>query len=150
MLTLNRGRVFRATTILPGRRLLAARPSRALATLETAGFLLRQRRFRKVAGDGRGPRHAQTSNVYRPTLPGRLLSLLPRWLRPAPVPDDMVQRAMEQDDELAAMHARLSCRDLAEATIGGALGLVLARLGSLIDEAESESHDDPQSLHDII
>jgi hypothetical protein len=40
---------------------------------------------------GPGPRWEQTSNAYRPVVPKRLLSLLPRWLRPAPVPDDALQ-----------------------------------------------------------
>lgn len=144
---LNAGRVFpsydhlaRATAL--GRATVA----RALGSLETAGFLVRRRRFRRIAGEGAGPRYAQTSNVYRPTLPTRVLGLLPRWLRPAPVPDDAAQHAAERRRDVAAMHARLSCRELAEATLGGPLGRALARLGTRLDAIERESQDDAQSL----
>jgi hypothetical protein len=44
----------------------------------------------------------------------------------------------------------LSCRELAEAHIGGALGKVLARLGAALDRGfsgiERESQDHPQPL----
>ncbi len=66
--------------------------ARAIQILEDAGFLIRQRRFRRVEGEGPGPRFEQTSNAYRPVAPKKLLSLLPRWLRPAPVP--MIRSSM--------------------------------------------------------
>jgi DNA-binding transcriptional ArsR family regulator len=146
---LNRGRVYpsydhlaRATAL--GRATVA----RALGALEAAGLLVRQRRFARVAGDGPGPRYAQTSNAYRPTLPRRLLDLLPRRWRPVPLPDDAVQQAADRAEAQAAMLAQLSCRALAEATVGGALGRMLARLGATLDgiDAQCESHDDPQPL----
>jgi len=62
-----------------GRRTVA----RVLPLLENAGLLIRQRRFEKVHGDGAGRRYRQTSNAYRPLLAEKLLSLLPRWARPA-------------------------------------------------------------------
>lgn len=142
---LNAGRVFptydhlaRATAL--GRATVA----RALAALEAAGFLLRQRRFCRTTG--MGPRYRQTSNLYRALLPGKLLRFLPRSLRPAPLPCDMEVRRAEAVAELAAMRATLSCRELAEVTLGGALGRVLASLGAAIDRAACESHSDPQPL----
>ena len=118
--------------------------ARALAALEAAGFLIRQRRFCRTTGAG--PRYRQTSNLYRPLLPGKLLRFLPRRLRPAPPPCDAVVYQAETAAELAAMRATLSCRELAEVTLGGALGRVLASLGAAIDRAQCESHSDPQPL----
>jgi Helix-turn-helix domain len=148
---LNQGRVFPSYDYLAEATALGrATVARALHVLEEAGFLLRQRRFKRVEGDGAGPRYAQTSNVYRPTLPQRLMAHLPRRLRPAPVPDDAVQHAADRAGDVAAMHASLSCRELAQATVGGALGRVLAKLGAALDakEQQRESHDDPQPLTD--
>lgn len=147
---LNRGRVYpsydhlaRATAL--GRATIA----RALTALEAAGFLVRQRRFARVAAEGPGPRYAQTSNVYRAVTPQRLMGFLPRWLRPAPVPNDALQQADDAAEELAGMRATLSCRELVQATVGGALGRVLAKLGAALDQvAERESHDDPKPLPD--
>lgn len=86
---LNRGRVFltydhlaRATAL--GRATVA----RALHVLKAIGFLMRQRRFKRVEGEG--PRYKQTSNVYRATPAARVLHYLPRWMRPAPIPDDQI------------------------------------------------------------
>lgn len=152
---LNRGRVYPSYDRLADRTGLGrATVARGLAQLEAIGLLVRQRRFRKVAGDGPGPRYAQTSNVYRPTppaaLPARILAHLPRWLTPAPLPDDEVQREADRQAETQAMFATLSCRDLARATLSGPLGRVLAKLGARIDRDERESHDDPQPLTDFI
>jgi hypothetical protein len=147
---LNGGRVFPsydhlATATALGRATIA----RVLHVLEAAGFLVRQRRFTRMEGPdgwGAGPRYAQTSNAYRPTLPGRILGLLPRWLRPAPVPACALQHAADEAQTLATMRASLTCRELAQATVGGALGRVLARLGAAIDDRQCESHDDPEPL----
>lgn len=142
---LNGGRVFptydhlaRATAL--GRATVA----RALAALEAAGFLIRQRRF--CRNSGAGPRYRQTSNLYRALLPGALLRFLPRRFRPAPLPDDAVAHDRAAAAELVAMRATLSCRELAEVSVGGALGRVLASLGAAIDRAACESHCDPQPL----
>ena len=100
-------------------------------------------------GPGRGgPRYAQTSNAYRPLLPGCILGLLPRWLRPTPIPVDALQHAQARDEEVATMHATLSCRELAQATVGGVLGRVLASLGARIDSIACESQNHPQPLLD--
>ncbi|MBM3929162.1 MAG: helix-turn-helix domain-containing protein [Sphingomonadales bacterium] len=142
---LNRGRVYPSYDRLAdvtglGRATIA----RALSALEAAGFLVRQRRFARVAGEGAGPRYAQTSNAYRPMLPRAILGLLPRWMRPAPIPCDQVQRDADQAAERAAMTASLSARELAQVTVGGALGRMLAKLGAALDAKERESHRDPQ------
>lgn len=151
----NRGRVYPSYDHLAAATALGrATVARALQALEDAGFLVRQRRFARVEGDGPGPRWAQTSNAYRPTLPAMLMPLLPRWLRPAPVPDDALQRVADRAEEVAAMHATLTCRELAQATVGGALGRALARLGAAIDGrermVERESHHGPEPLPDSI
>ncbi len=151
---LNGGRVFPSYDHLAVATALGrATVARALAALEAAGFLVRQRRFARVEGDGAGPRYAQTSNAYRPTLSRRVLDLLPRWLRPAPMPDDVIQSEADRADELAAMRASLTCRELAQSSVGGALGRVLAKLGSAIDDtldsSGRESHNDPEPLNNL-
>jgi len=152
---LNRGRVFPGYDRLADATALGrATVARALTALEAAGFLVRQRRFRRVEGPGTegraGPRYAQASNAYRPTWPARLAALLPRRLCPAPVPDCARAHAEAQAEQVAAMRATLTCRELAQATVGGALGRVLARLGARIDAgggARRESHDGPEPLN---
>lgn len=144
---LNQGRVFPSyDRLAEATGLGRATVARGLAILEGVGFLVRQRRFKRVDGDGAGPRYAQTSNAYRPVLPARLLDYLPRWLRPAPPPDDHVQREADRQAETATMRAGLSCRELAAVTVGGQLGRMLAKLGAAIDARERESHIDPQPL----
>ena len=144
---LNRGRVYPSYDRLAEATALGrATVARALDVLEAAGFLLRQRRFKRVDGEGAGPRYEQTSNAYRPTVPARLLGLLPRWLRPAPVPDDLAWQAAERAGEAAAMLARLPRHDRAKVTIGGELGWMLARLSVSVDrisERESQNHPEP-------
>lgn len=141
---LNRGRVFPSYDGLAERTALGrATVARALAILERTGFLVRQRRFRRVEGEGAGPRYAQTSNVYRPTLPARLLNHLPRWLRPAPLPCDLLQHQAMRTEEVAAMEATLSCRELAGVKLDGPLARMLARLGAAIDQRESQNGAEP-------
>ena len=144
---LNRGRVYpsyehlaRATAL--GRATIA----RALHILEDIGFLVRRRRFRRIASDSAGPRIKQVSNVYRPALPAHVLAYLPRWMRPAPTPDELLQNAADHSDALQAMHDTLSCRELAHVLADGDLGAVLAKLGAAIDARERESQIEPGSL----
>lgn len=117
-----------------GRRTVA----RVLPLLEAAGLLIRKRRFERVEGEGAGPRYRQTSNAYRPLLAEKLLSLLPRWARPAPTPPDVVQREADRQEDQIAMLSQLTCRELARATLTGPLADVMARLGSSIDMRERE------------
>ncbi|MFE8108225.1 helix-turn-helix domain-containing protein [Sphingomonas melonis] len=147
---LNRGRVFPSYDWLAeatglGRATIA----RALVLLEASGFLVRQRRFTRDDRAGEGPRYRQTSNAYRPLLPASVRAYLPRWMRPAPLPDDVIQQEADRQDGEAAMRASLSCRELAQVTVGGALGRMLARLGARID-ATCESQNDPQPLTNSI
>lgn len=150
---LNAGRVFPSYNRLADATALGrATVARALTALERAGFLVRQRRFKRVEGEG--PRYAQTSNVYRPMAPQRLLRLLPRWMTPAPIPDDVAHHQAEQTEQLAQMQRGLTCRELAETVVGGALGKVLAKLGAALDrrdmKPECESQNQPQPLPDSI
>jgi biotin operon repressor len=138
---LNGGRVFPSYEYLAkATNLGRTTVMRALAKLEALGFIVRQRRFKRIEGNGPGPRYEQTSNAYRPLLPTRVLAFMPSWLRPAPIPVDAEQWIADQASEKASMLAGLSCRELAEATVGGALGRVLARLGAEVDRREREVH----------
>lgn len=131
---LNQGKVFpsydhlsEATSL--GRRTVA----RSIRILEDVGFLLRQRRFKRVEGEGAKPRYVQTSNAYRPTLAQTVLAYLPRWMRPAPIPVDQLQRDAERAEDCQHMLSQLNCRELARATLSGPVGDALARLGARID-----------------
>jgi hypothetical protein len=65
---LNQGRVYPSYDWLAEATALGrATVARALHALERCGFLVRQRRFKRV--DGEGPCYRQTSNAYRPLLP---------------------------------------------------------------------------------
>ena len=151
---LNRGRVFPSYDWLAeatglGRATIA----RALVLLEAAGFLVRQRRFTRDEGQGmgagEGPRYRQTSNAYRALLPASVRAYLPRWMRPAPLPDDVIQQEADRQEGELEMRASLSCRELAQVTVGGALGRMLARLGARID-GTCESQNDRQPLNNSI
>lgn len=145
---LNKGHVFpsyehlaRATAL--GRATVA----RALGILEGIGFLVRQRRFKRIEDvQGPGPRYKQTSNAYRTLLPKIIAAYLPRWMRPAPVPSDVAQREANHAEEMEHMHQSLTCRELAKVATNGPLAEVLARLGAAIDRRERESQMDPQPL----
>lgn len=150
---LNRGRVFPSYDYLADATSLGrATVARALKILEGIGFLVRQRRFKKVEGDGPGPRYAQTSNVYRAFLPDSVTRYLPRWMRPAPLPDDAVQREADRQEDLAAMRATLDPRERRAAMDKGALAKILARIEAAIDRREldpkRESQNHPQPLMD--
>lgn len=158
---LNQGRVYPSYDRLAAVTGLArATVARGLRALEIAGFLIRQRRFKRVACEEGAdtPRYAQTSNAYRPLLPARLLPHLPRWLSPAPLPVDAEQHEAARVADVAAMHDSLSCRELAETLVGGSLGRILARLGAQLDRQQDrgdtdthcESQKAPQPLLDSI
>lgn len=144
---LNRGRVFPTYDHLAQATGLGrATVARALPLLEAIGFLVRQRRFKRVAGVGGMVRYAQTSNVYRALLPTCVLGYLPRWMRPAPLPNDEMQRRSDAIRADRAMLATLSCRELAQVSVDGVLGSALARLGAGIDRhlRESQNGSQPQ------
>lgn len=150
---LNHGRVFPSYDHLAQATSLGrATVARALAILEAIGFLIRQRRFKRVEGDGPGPRYEQTSNAYRPLLPAIVTAYLPRWMRPAPLSDDVACHHVERAEELERMRGQLSCQEWAQGAIDGPLGKALARLGAAMDRAihlqERESQEEPQTLLD--
>ncbi len=148
---LNRGRVYPSYDYLAQATGLGrATVGRALGILEAIGFLVRQRRFHRLQGDGPGPRYKQTSNAYRFLLPSSVRSYLPRWMRPAPLPEDVVQRHADRLAETDAMLKTLSCRELAEVTLDGPLRKILAKLGDAIDRKERETQNNPQPLTNFI
>lgn len=121
--------------------------ARALKQLIAAGFLVCQRRFVRVEDEGPGPRRKQTSNAYCPVFAQKLVSARPRWMRPAPIPDDCLQREADRVIETAEMLSSLSAKDYAKAVVGGDLGVLLARLGAALDEKlERESQKDAPPL----
>jgi len=146
---LNKGRVYPSYDHLSAATGLGrATVARALTILETIGFVVRQRRFNRVANEGAGPRYEQTSNAYRPLLPEKVLAYLPRWLRPAPMPEDEIQRRIDHQEDTQIMLKSLSCRDLAETVVDGPLRKILAKLGAAIDSRERESQIGPEPLTD--
>lgn len=122
---------------------------RALAVLAEIGFVVSQRRFKRVDVEGVGPRYKQTSNAYRMLVPAAIAAYLPRWMRPAPLPADEIQRQADRVEDTKAMLSTLSRREFAQATVDGPLGKALARLGAALDAQESECRSDPQPLHNI-
>lgn len=147
---LNAGRVYPTYDYLAEATSLGrATVARALHVLDAIGFVVRQRRFKRVEAQGPGPRYEQTSNVYRAYLPSCVLPYLPRWMRPAPIPDDTLQREADRVEDTKLMLSRLDCRDLALAVItDGPLAKILAKLGAAVDEREREYQNDPQPLMD--
>lgn len=132
---LNKGQVYPSYDWLAQATALGRRTVvRAVAVLEDLGLLQRQRRFTRDETSQEGaPRYRQTSNAYRATFNEALASFLPRWLRPAPIPEDAIQREADRLDETDHMLSQLTCRELARATVSGPLGSALAALGSRID-----------------
>lgn len=146
---LNKGRVFPSYDYLADATSLGrATVARALRILEGIGFLVRQRRFKRVEGDGPGPRYAQTSNAYRAFLPKIVQAYLPRWMRPAPIPDDELQREIDRAEDIEQMRARLSHQERNAADMTGPLAKVLARLEAALELKERESQINPQPLMD--
>ncbi|MBO9726096.1 MAG: helix-turn-helix domain-containing protein [Novosphingobium sp.] len=151
---LNKGKVYPSYDRLAEATSLGrATVARSLRILESIGFLVRQRRFKRIEdAEGPGPRYEQTSNAYRAFLPKIVTAYLPRWMRPAPLPDDIEHHAQSQAEDMEHMVKTLTCRELAEAHVGGALGKALARLGAALDRDlelnKRESQSDPQPLPD--
>lgn len=146
---LNDGRVFPTYDYLVERTNLGRSTiQRAIPILEENGFILKQRRCKRIDASGPGPRYEQTSNAYRVLLPKVVIAMLPRWMRPAPLPVDQEQLASDRADETKAMLSTLSCKEFAEATVSGPMGKVLALLGAGIDRREREVQPGAQPLTD--
>ncbi len=136
---LNKGRVFPSYDYLANATSLGrATVARALRILENIGFLVRQRRFKRVEGDGPGPRYAQTSNVYRAFLPDIVQRYLPRWMLPSPLPDDQVQREADRQEDMAAMRAVLCPQERRKAMEKGKLAQILARIEAALDDGSCD------------
>lgn len=136
---LQQGRVYPSYDYLVEKtKLSRSTIRRAIAILEDVGFIVRQRRFKRVEAEGAGPRYAQTSNAYRLLLPKSILSYLPRWLRPPPLPIDEECRKAGEIEQTQAMLATLTSREFAETIVSGPLGKALARLGASLDRHERE------------
>ena len=71
-------------------------------------------------------------------------------MRPAPLPDDVVQHHADHAVQTAAMLDTLSCRELAQITVDGQLGKILAKLGEAIDRSEREAQNGSEPLTDSI
>src|SRR3546814_18288944 len=69
------------------------------------GLIEKQRRCVPIDPPADRPkaRNAQTSNVYRLSFPNRLARFLPRFLRPVPPPDDVVQREIDRIEEIETL-----------------------------------------------
>jgi predicted transcriptional regulator len=146
---LNRGRVYPSYDWLAEATGLGrATVARAITALDTIGFIVRQRRCKRIENHGPGPRYEQTSNVYRAFLPKFILAFLPRWMKPAPIPVDQEQREAERIEATAGMLASLSCRELATTMFDGQLAKVMAKLGAGVDRQERESQIDAQPRMD--
>ncbi|MBB5712364.1 helix-turn-helix domain-containing protein [Sphingomonas xinjiangensis] len=119
--------------------------ARALKLLEQLGLLIRQRRFKQIEAEGPGPRWEQTSNAYRLELPARIAQYLPRWMKPAPLPDDDTHRRQAVVEETRVMVEALPSSEFAKLIVGGELGKVLSRIGAHLDR-EREYQKDTQPL----
>jgi hypothetical protein len=119
---------------------------RALAALARMGLLDKQRRCVPIDPPADRPkaRNAQTSNVYRMSFPNRLARFLPRFLRPVPLPDDVVQREADRIEEIETMRLWRSPRQVVAEDIEDAgLRQVLDRLAIAIEKQESQKNGQP-------
>lgn len=122
---------------------------RGLAILAAMGLLDKQRRCVAIDPpiDRPKAKNVQTSNVYRMQFPNRLVRFLPRWWRPAPLPDDLVQLEADRIEDIEAMRLWRSPRQDAAERIDEIedreLRLILTQLGRGIDQSESQKNGQP-------
>lgn len=124
--------------------------ARGLSVLERMGLLDRQRRCVAVDPPEDRPkaRYEQTSNVYRFKFPNRLVRFLPRWMRPAPLPDDVVQQHADRIADIEAMKATRTLRQqITDETPDMEMRRLLLRMAAHF-ENDCESENMPQPLHD--
>ena len=119
---------------------------RALTALAAMGLLDKQRRCVPIDPPADRPkaRNAQTSNVYRMRFPNRLVRFLPRFLRPVPLPDDVVQREADRIEGIEAMRLWRSPRQVvAEEIEDEGLRQVLDSLANAVEKQESQNSGQP-------
>jgi DNA-binding transcriptional ArsR family regulator len=119
---------------------------RGLSILARMGLLDKQRRCVPIDPPADRPkaRNAQTSNVYRMSFPNRLARFLPRFLRPAPLPDDVMQREADRIEEIEAMRLWRTPRQVvAEEIEDDGLRRVLDSLAAAIEQRESQKNGQP-------
>jgi hypothetical protein len=122
---------------------------RGLSILAAMGLIDKQRRCVAIDPPADRPKakNAQTSSVYRMSFPNRLVRFLPRRLRPAPLPDDVVQREVDRYEDIEAMRLwhspRQAAAELVEEIGDRELRQILKQLGRRIDQAESQKNGQP-------
>jgi len=119
---------------------------RGLSILARMGLLDKQRRCVPIDPPVDRPkaRNAQTSNVYRMSFPNRLARFLPRWLRPVPLPDDVVQRETDRIEEIETMRLWRTPRQVVVEEIEDeGLRRVLDSLAIAIERQESQKNGQP-------
>ncbi|MBB4642661.1 RNA replicase [Rhizorhapis suberifaciens] len=119
---------------------------RGLSILAKMGLLEKQRRCVPIDPPADRPkaRNAQTSNVYRMSFPNRLARFLPRFLRPVPLPDDVVQGEIDRIEEIEAMRLWRSPRQVvAEDIEDEGLRRVLDSLAIALEKKESQKNGQP-------
>ena len=114
--------------------------ARAIAQLKEAGFLIIQRRCKRVHRDGPGPRYEQTSNAYRLEWPAALSRWLNALRTPCPLPDDELVRLQTTDEDLRVMERPRKSEVSSDQT---ALLDTLARMARTIEERESQKDTQP-------
>ena len=114
--------------------------ARAIAQLKEAGFLIIQRRCKRVDRDGPGPRFQQTSNAYRLEWPAALSRWLNALRTPCPLPDDELVRLQTTDEDLRVMERPRKSEVSSDQT---ALLDTLARMARTIEERESQKDTQP-------
>src|SRR3546814_15098479 len=78
------------------------------------------------------------SNVYRMSFPNRRARFLPRFLRPVPLPDDVVQREIDRIEEIETMRLWRTPRQVvAEEIEDDGLRRVLDSLAIALEKQES-------------
>lgn len=118
---------------------------RALSALARMGLIEKQRRCVPIDPPADRPkaRNAQTSNVYRMRFPNRLTRFLPRRLRPAPLPDDVVQVEIDRVEQIDQWRLWRTPRQVvADDVTDPELRAVLDRLALAI-EAKSQINGQP-------
>jgi hypothetical protein len=122
---------------------------RALDCLSAMGLLQKERRCVAIEPPADRPkaRNTQTSNVYRMSFPNRLVRFLPRRFRPVALPEDVVQAEADRIEEIAAMRAWRSPRQIAEEDFVNfadtGMRRVMIDLADGIERQESQKNGQP-------